>query len=369
MRRVDRRLREVWLEAAMFAARVADEGQPDELLATDLACLRLKASAATDARDEIVARRRKSKQKATHAALTQRVDRHATESERLLLRLGRALALRVTTESDRSPDGISTHATERSFRRRTWIPVLGTAAALTLAAVALVVIESDRIREGLLAGGPDVSPISERTPVPRESQGGAPTVAASPLTIVHTFDDERIGFPDGWDRAAVGGSVSVVAFPTSFNRSLEVTTTDGELTASCLRLDTPVQLGAFEVDLLLPGPGRGTAGVTLGTPGSAELLSIVAGTDAISMTAADGSSVTAAGVAPEEWYRLRLKAQRAGYEITVENLAAGGYRSPIRIDTTSSVPVSQICLEIDGSSGAAAHYDNLALHSLSPLEG
>jgi hypothetical protein len=159
-----------------------------------------------------------------------------------------------------------------------------------------------------------------------------------------------------------------VALPSAFNRSLEVTTHSGEPVASCHRLDGEVQLGAFEIDLLLPAPGRGTAGVMLGTSASAELVNIAAGTDGISMTAADGSAITADGVAPEEWYRLRLQAETEGYEVTVENLAADGDGEPIRF-AIGSVPVSQICLAIDGPPGAAAHFDNLALHSQSALEG
>jgi hypothetical protein len=86
------------------------------------------------------------------------------------------------------------------------------------------------------------------------------------------------------------------------------------------------------------------------------------------LTAADGSAISSDGVATEEWYRLRLQAETEGYEVTVENLAADGDGAPIRF-AIGSVPVSQICLAIDGPPGAAAHFDNLALHSQSALEG
>lgn len=371
MRRADRRLREVWREAVTLAPRVADEGESDEQLGTELACLRRKASAAIAARDEIVARRRTPKRKAMPAALPRRVDRHATESERLLLRLESALARRVPSASDRSPEVPATRARGRWFRRRTWIPVLGTAAALTLAAAALVVIASDRIRDDQLAGGPAVSPVSEPTPVQGGEQGTTPTVAASPLTIARTFDDERIGFPEGWERVVVGGTVSVVALPSSFNRSLEVTTTDGELVSSCLQLDPTMPLGAFEVDVLVGASDEAVARVTLGTAVSGQLVEVEVGVRATSIHASDGSSIIAAGVAPEEWHRLRLLAQEDGYEVVLDVAGDTGERAyhPLLFATESLGSLSRVCLEVLGPSGSTARYDNLTLHTISPVEG
>jgi hypothetical protein len=169
--------------------------------------------------------------------------------------------------------------------------------------------------------------------------------------------------------ATSGGSIAVAAFPTPFDRSLEVRTAGGTPGAGCLALETPVELGAFEVDLLLSAPDPGTAAVIFVMPDAVELMRLEVGTGATAISVADGASVGAAGIAPEAWYRLRIIARSTGYEVTLEDLAAGAFRAPLIVETGSLVPVGQICLGVDAPSGAAAHYDNLTLDSQSPLGG
>jgi hypothetical protein len=368
LRRVDRRLREVGREAGALNSRVASRREPTQVLTTDLACLRLKAAAAARVRDRLLTTARSARNLSTLTPLVDRIAVHAAKSESLLSSAGRATeeldaeAARSRLDEDDAPPLYG-----RLIRRSSaaWIPALGAAAGVAVVAVAIA--QAQGIRESVLGGGlPSPSPASSpevRTDVPASSP------VSSPSAVIATFDDQRIGSAAGWEATSTG-SIAVVALPTSFDRSLEVRSTEGTPIVGCLALDDPVELGAFDVDLLLSAPDPGTAAVTFVARDAVELLRLEVGTDAATASLADGSSASASGIAPEEWFHVGLTAREGGYDITLA--PRGGVpdgSEPMRLDTHAPGPIAEVCLALEGPPGATAHYDNLALHGQSPLEG
>jgi hypothetical protein len=155
----------------------------------------------------------------------------------------------------------------------------------------------------------------------------------------------------------------VAALPTPFDRSLEVRAADGIRVAGCLVLDHSVELGAVEVDMLLTAAEPAIAAVTVATSNAGELLRFEVGRGGTSITAADGSSINAAGIAPDDWVRLRLAARSGGYEATIEPRLKGDRPERLGLDTGARGSIDEICLELLGPRGATVHYDNLTIDS------
>ena len=361
LRRVDRRLQELRREVLTLASgsrRVV--GSDDARL--DLACLEIKYGSAVRVHHRILGQRISAKRREKLAPLSARIQSNADASLDALGRAAAALnaAAPAPGRSQRLGQSVA-DALQRSMRP----PIIASAAAVVLLLVVVYAVLPDSTprAEGVLSG---VQPPPSVAPPP-PADAGSPTAAASPLSspapaianrVEMDFDGERIGpfEADGWHHS--GGVVEVAAYPTPFDRSIVVTSVDGQQAETCFRFSDGSRLLSLGVDFAVDGETGAT--VTLRDEAATPLVALDLGEDGTAVTRHDGTRLASEeGVDPDAWYSLGIE-ESAG-EVVVAVAPGGEGSEPILTATTTGpLRVTSICFGA-GAANASAYYDNLRL--------
>lgn len=368
LRRVDRRLRELMREAPAILARIRD-GQDISAVSFDAQCMRSKARSAERGRDRVLQHEsRRSGQRALLTPLASRVDRHALGVRAIGEEV--AAALQAATNQHVAARPRDTPVFSSRLMGRSAVEVGGAAVAVAVVvAVAVALLGPSAPRtggEGVLSGGPDRAPAASVAP----STAAAPTRSPgpSPVTVAASFDEARIG--SSWGDFQGSGSVGVVAFPTAFDRSVEVVTEDGAPVDTCLAFDSAISVVALEVDAYMEEAGDVAGSVSLLDGRGRPLIRIALRADESVATVGGGALAVAGGVEARAWYRVRLAERTSRIDFSVDRLADGVFRlttAALRVDSLGSA--NRICLGVSGEPGAAAYYDNLRVSNRSNTGG
>jgi hypothetical protein len=222
------------------------------------------------------------------------------------------------------------------------------------------------VGEGVLGGGPDTPPAASVAPSAAAAPPRSP--GPSPVTVAVSFDDARIG--SSWGLIQGSGSVGVVAFPTAFDRSVEVLTEDGAPVETCLAFDSAMAVVALEVDAYFEEAGDVAGSVSLLDGMDRPLIEVALRADESVATVGGGALAVARGVEARAWYRVRLAERTGRVDFSVDRLADGVFRltkATLLVDSLGSA--NRVCLGVFGEPGAAAYYDNLRVMNRSNTGG
>lgn len=365
LRRVDRRLRETVREAAQLAQDRRAAPRPRVAVTeADIACLGLKVEAADRVGASVIGGPMSPRRREALRPLADRIGRHLAVARASVVGLGEA----------ESPPDVRTptawivdrfRASVRAIPRAYWVPVF---AGLLFAVLVLASWDdAGPTTEGVLgdrvSGTP--APVAES---PSVQPPGLPS--APPVSEELAFDDDRIGplVDPRWGQPT--DLVRVVAYPTSFDRSVEVATADGEPVEACFS-PGPVALAvrSLSVDVFVPAIPGATATVALrgATPGSELLIEI--GTSAVAVSAAGRTVASETGVESERWYRIRVDAGSDGGTVAVGLVRDGGQQASVSGDVPSLPPVARLCFGAGGAANSSIYYDNFALDYHASAEG
>lgn len=245
-----------------------------------------------------------------------------------------------------------------------------TVIAATLVGVAVVMVPQliggSAVREGTLSGRvPRPSALSSANmgvtgdPSTSTSHSSEPVAEPSPLLVV-TFDEVTMnsGLGDGWSTREDGEAPGVAPVPNAVNRSARLVATEGSGTEACIAVPAPLDELSFTVDLML-GPGIERASVMLASPTQRLIASY--GTEQ-STLAGDGSvAVELGGMATDKWYRSAITfTPTAEWELVP--VASGAVPQSVSIEQPAwAGTVDRVCIGVEGASGSAAHFDNIAI--------
>jgi hypothetical protein len=362
LRRVDRRLREAEREASSIRRALAT-GERLEALTADVACLELKVASASRARDEVLGGRISARRRRRLEPLTHRIDRHAVSSQTAAARAASALTLA-------KPSAIRSARTIGWFpRRRAVVPSLRWAIAAVAVLFVGVLLADLASRAGRPAGEGTLSGVPSRAPGASASigvggspgLGTSPSPTSAPLALEASFDDLRIGpISDG---AWVGAPAEarVVAFPTPFDRSVEVRSTNGNALETCLSPgpgDFAVE--SLSVDLRLDDRAGTVATTSLRSRSPAHGAEVVVTTDAAIVSVAGTPIGSSGGIAPGAWFRLGVAVTERNFQVRVTPID-GGPSVEIPVASAEMPLAHAICFGVLGEPGASVHYDNVAV--------
>jgi hypothetical protein len=237
------------------------------------------------------------------------------------------------------------------------------AAGIAIVGLMLLVASQGQLRaEGTLSGQPDATATATPAASPRSATAAPPNVSDR-VEIMFRFDEERIGASDAWD-VNVASKPAVVAFPTSFDRSLQLGTADGEPVSACRTIHPAAVLGDLELEFLLDPAESAVAGFTISDPDGGLILESRMAKTQIVVSASDGAEASGAGAADGGWYRVSVMPSPEGYEVVLRpRELTTNEQSVIRLETQSVGAVGGICLEVAGAAGSSVHYDNLRISS------
>ena len=202
---------------------------------------------------------------------------------------------------------------------------------------------------------------------------GSPTAASpssgsAPTAVETRFDDQRIGpITDGaWGRPP--DEARIVAFPTPFDRSVEVRSANGNAREACF---SPVPgrfaVQSLAIDLRLDADDATIATIDLRSE-SAAGVQIDLGADALIVTMGGTRIASGEGFEPAAWLQVRVEATADGVEVRATPVDGGSSRRvPLEIDGLP--PAQAVCLGVVGAAGASVHYDNLAITYQRSSEG
>jgi hypothetical protein len=365
MRRVDRRLRELMREAPAILARIG-EGHEISEVSFDALCMRLKARSAERGRAWILQHeRRRSSQRALLTPLASRVNRHALGVWAIGEEVAEALQAATERVAIAKPRQESVFSSWLMGRSGIALAVAGASAAVAVAVV-LGPSPPRMVGEGVLGGGPDTPPAASVAPSAAAAPPRSP--GPSPVTVAVSFDDARIG--SSWGLIQGSGSVGVVAFPTAFDRSVEVLTEDGAPVETCLAFDSAMAVVALEVDAYFEEAGDVAGSVSLLDGMDRPLIEVALRADESVATVGGGALAVARGVEARAWYRVRLAERTGRVDFSVDRLADGVFRltkATLLVDSLGSA--NRVCLGVFGEPGAAAYYDNLRVMNRSNTGG
>ncbi len=368
LRRVDRRLREVAGDCAtLLSPRLSGEVASIDV---DLACLKVKAQCAITARDYLsstfgVERR------SLLASLLGRIDRHAERANQVLDQTARLVAGRETSRARDLPV-VPQQRTRNLLPRTDMASILGShsarrgLAAAVVLLTALVVLPSvfdartPRVGEGVLgsASGPSATAQSTEEPSPTSP----PVATAVSTEVAVAFDEERIaeGLGPQWRvESSEPGAVSVVAYPTAFNRSARLAPHDGVTASACLQASQPLDIERLGVDVTL-GTDAPVARVSLRDVDGRSVVQVEFNANGLmAVTPAQDPAVLPHTVAPNSWYRIEI--DRGGSTVTLRPVQeAESPSDAISLDIPPTA-LADLCLSADGPAGSAVNFDNIEI--------
>ena len=367
LRRIDRRLREVAGESATLQSRQLSGDLA--LIDADLACLRVKAQCAITAHDHLsstfgVERR------SLLASLLGRIDRHAERANEVLDQTALLVSWGATSRARDLP-GVPQHA--RSLLRRSDMASIlnshsalrGLAAAVVLLTALLVLpslfdARSPRVGDGVLGSASGPSATAQTTEEP--SPTSPPVAPAVSTEVLLPFDEERIaeGLGQQWRiEGSDPGAVSVVAYPTAFNRSARLAPHDGGTASACFQAAQPLEINRVGLDVTL-GTDAPVAGVSLRDAEAQTVVQVEFDVNGLrAVTSAQNPAVLDHTVAPAAWYRIEF--DRGGSTVTVRPLQEAEFHSEgISLDIPPTV-LADLCISADGPAGSAVNFDNLEI--------
>jgi hypothetical protein len=212
------------------------------------------------------------------------------------------------------------------------------------------------------------SPTPVAPPVASPDSTSSPTVLGeSEGTVVETFQLTPMGvFRDrAWRVSPSTGALTIVAVPTSVDRSLRVgPTPDGEPVVACRDLQVEDRRLTVEATLRLDDEVAGGPLLSIGTGQSAVLL----GRDARGrLIHTDGPNMATAGLAirPGDWYRLVVEVDPTGETYGFDAQAVDGGASPVRQAGLAvgrpSEEMDGLCFTAAGAAGASITVDEIRI--------
>lgn len=369
LRRVDRRFREAEREARSLRRAIATRRPRDELSA-EVACLELKVASAARVRDRVLGGRISEKRRARLEPLTHRVDRHAAASHTAAARIAGALTPARPRQIPAPEPGPGL------FERLRAASSPGRLASVTLGLVVLLAVITGSLasRPSRPAGEGTLSGVPNRTPQPSPSLvAGTPTAASpsqgsAPTSVDTGFDDQRIGpiTDAAWGRPP--DEARIVAFPTSFDRSVEVRSGNGDAREACFSpTEGRFAVQSLAIDLRLNDDDATIATINLRSE-SAPGVQIDLGADAVLVTQGGTRIGSGEGLEPAAWLQVGVEATADGVGVRVTPVE-GGSSLQILLDIDGLPPAQAVCLGVVGAAGASVHYDNLAITYQRSSEG
>lgn len=363
LRKADRRLRETVRETDVVRRKAGGRRiVPAAMTEMDRGFLELKIGAAERVRGSVMGGRMTRARRDALLALAERIDRHARLARRSVDGTAR---LGLPHEAGLRPvrvERIAAIVAGLSIRYSGLVVV-----ALLLVAVGIASWDDDGPIAGeVLSGRP-----TEGLPSP-SADPSAPDAAPSgtPMAEQLTFDDERIGpIADGrWGK--VNDLVRIAAYPTPFDRSIEVRTHDGEPAEACFSpAPTPFLVQGLSVDVFVPSTGSVGATVTLASgSGDAELV-IEMGTSAVTVTSGGRTLASEPGIVADRWHRVRLDSAADGIAVALGAPVEDGPSASRQLGISSLRPVARICFGAAGQPGISVYFDNLAVGYQASPEG